>query len=229
MRGRPVGVCAWLEKLQIRVRVHTGTHTCVSGGVGTVRPGARRRRARGWAHGLSCCIVCEHPVQRVWLWGGEDALWPVPLVPAPAPCEISTGPRAWARPRVSTGSGGRAGGQGKLPGAPAGFPSSGQPRSVPRLGSLCVDALITSPTSPPPPPSRPPLRAAPLGTPGRTSAFRSGRRAGEPLPSAAGRAGRGDRGAGGRGRGARGGPGRAPAGEGLSVRSHPLPSVRGSV
>lgn len=45
-------------------------------------------------------------------------------------------------------------------------------RSAPWRGSLCVDALITSPTSPPP--GRPPLGEALLGTPSRTERLQVG-------------------------------------------------------
>lgn len=61
---------------------------------------------------------------------------------------------------------GPAGGRERLPGAPVGFPSPGQRETLLQRGSLCVDALITSPTSPPL--SRPPLEEALLRTPSST-------------------------------------------------------------
>lgn len=140
---------------------------------------------------------------------------------------------------------GPAGGWERLPGAPVGFPSPGQRETLLQRGSLCVDALITSPTSPPL--SRPPLKEALLQTPSRTKRLPVGpqsrqsgscspqrpvnraggkRRFQTPKPAVAVGRGEEEEGSGEtRGR-VRGLAARAPAGEGLSVRSAVVPSFR---
>lgn len=138
------------------------THTCPSGGAGT-QPGPVS--SAGWCQGVGTSgpsNMCTHSlVCRVWGRGGWLA--------ASAPCPVLV--LHIHRPRAAAGLGvsgfwGPAGGQDRFPEAPTGFPSPGPREKRPQRGSLCVDALITSPTSPPP--GRPPLGEALLGTPSRT-------------------------------------------------------------
>lgn len=95
----------------------------------------------------------------------HDSQCPLPSAPCPVPYI------KYPQDHVPVAGRGRKGGLGayreqeRFPGAPAGCPSPGQGEKRPPAPSLCVDVLITSPTSPPP--GRPPRGEALLQTPSR--------------------------------------------------------------
>lgn len=178
-------MCVRLVKLQVYGGTHAHTHTpaaVVSQGHG--QDLCHQLTGRGWVPVAPAPAMCTQGP--VCSGAGRGGCF---LACAPCPTPILSIHKAMCLWQVG-GLKGVWGPQtaGLIPKAPAGFASPGEREKRCRRGSLCVDVLITSPTSPPP--GRAPSREAILPVPSRVRRLPVSKGLARPLyPVAAHRAG----------------------------------------